>query len=139
MLDTKYKNLSVVIVEDDKDSAKQIAEVFKIYFDNVYISYNGCEGLELIEKYIPDIVISDIDMPCLDGIEMIEHLQSLEKYENIMYILITAYPTSENLLKTINTTDVDAIFSKPVNLKEMLNKIKELLEVKNKNIDLKEC
>jgi len=139
MISTKYKNLSILIVEDDLSSAEQFKDVFKIYFDHIYLSHDGCDALDIIEKYSPNIIISDINLPCMSGIEMIEHLKNgVSQNKDIIFILITAYTTKENLLKSINTIQVDAFFSKPVELKKVLLKIEELLNNKNLNFDIEE-
>jgi CheY-like chemotaxis protein len=55
----KLKSLSVLFVDDNMEMLKHAQEVLEIVFNRVYISSNGCEAIEIVKTYFPDVIISD--------------------------------------------------------------------------------
>jgi len=128
----KTKNLTVLYVEDSPVLQKKMSVFLGKLFKTVYQASNGIEGIQSFDFDKPDIVISDIDMPEMNGHEMIEKLKEIDPYANI--IMYSAYADSENLLKSIHLGVVDFI-PKPVDLKlfeEVLTKVVDKFEAKKK-------
>ena len=88
---------SILIVEDDE----ALRNLFKIYFSNwklqVNVSYaaNGFEGLIHLGKRTPDLLITDLMMPNIDGFEMIRHLKKIKEYANLDIIVFTGLSNDE--------------------------------------------
>ena len=124
------KNYNILYVEDNREIAEEIAFFFEPRFKNFYSAYDGVEGLELFQKNRPDFIITDIQMPNMNGIEMIEQIREIDS--NVPIVITTAFNESSYLLKAINLR-VDGYIMKPLNIKELLrtiNKIIEPLELK---------
>ena len=88
---------SILIVEDDE----ALRNLFKIYFSNwklqVNVSFaaNGFEGLIHLRKRTPDLLITDLMMPNIDGFEMIRHLKKIKEYANLDIIVFTGLSNDE--------------------------------------------
>lgn len=117
--------MSLLIVEDDKNTRKHLVSVLDLYFNKVLVATDGCEGLEKIEMFAPDVIISDIKMPYMDGIEMIKQVKN-ELYRPII-IFTTAFSDQKYLLDALELK-VDAYLIKPINIKILLDKIEDSLD-----------
>ena len=69
-MDENLKNLTILIVEDDNKIKSSIARALEGLFKGVILAKNGDEGLKKFKKYNPDLVLTDIVMPIMDGLEM---------------------------------------------------------------------
>ena len=70
------ERLRVVLVEDDRDLADVTRIALELEGLDVVVAHDGREGLEVIERVRPDVVITDLIMPVLDGLQLIQRLQS---------------------------------------------------------------
>ncbi|MDD2829736.1 MAG: response regulator [Sulfuricurvum sp.] len=111
------KNLKVLYVEDNDVLRKETAALFQPFFASVDLASNGQEGLEKYNHERYDIVISDINMPLMNGIEMIGRMQEINPEQKV--IAISAHDESDFLLQIIRR-GVSSFILKPINLDEML-------------------
>ncbi len=111
-----YKNLSILCVEDEVGVRKHLVNTLGYYFKNVYEATNGEEGLRLYYEFNPDIILCDIQMPIMDGIEMIKLIRKDDIITPI--VLLTAHNSEEYLMKLINL-QVQHFILKPVNAKNL--------------------
>jgi len=107
------KNLHVLVVEDDDVVRNHIHEALSTFCENVDTAVNGKEGLEKYEKSGHDIVISDIKMPVMDGIEMIKSIKKIKPNQAI--VVITAYDEVHHLVQLINLK-IEKFIMKPLNM-----------------------
>ena len=84
-----YTDIDILLVEDDEKTIEEFLPFLQRYFINIDIALNGEEGLEKSQKKEYDIIITDIVMPKMDGIEMIKKIKC--ENENSKFIIITAY------------------------------------------------
>ncbi len=90
----KYiKQVSVLYVEDNDATREEVEYFLKSKVKKLYIASNGEEGLELYKKYSPEIIITDVQMPKLDGIEMSKLIKEFDR--NAKIIIITAFNDNE--------------------------------------------
>ena len=130
------KTLTCLYVEDDDFIRESFLLMIKRYFKEVISASNGKEGLELFKKYDPDIVISDIRMPVMDGIEMVKKIKEIDP--DTFVILITAFSDTEYLKAAIEL-GVEAYITKPVDrniLIKKLNFLAELIKAKKEKEEL---
>lgn len=93
----KNRPLVVVLVEDDA-FIRQLCELSFQAFRTSYLLYtasNGYEGLRLIGKHRPDLLLTDLKMPGIDGFEMIRELQAAEELKDLRIVVITGLEPSE--------------------------------------------
>jgi len=115
-----YKELTILIVEDDQEAREALVSMIELDFKYVYSAKDGCEGLELFEKYKPDIILTDIQMPCMSGIDMIKKIK--EGSHDVLAIFISAYSDVKTMLNAIDLK-IDAYIVKPFLYQDILGKI----------------
>ncbi len=111
-------NYSVLYVEDDKDIANNLISYLSKLFKEVVYAENGEEALTLYKDAEFDIVITDIMMPKVNGLEMSEKIKEINPNQNI--IIISAYAEIDNFLKSIKL-GIDGYITKPINYVDMNN------------------
>lgn len=124
----------VLYVEDDELIRTQTVEFLGRFFPKIDIAKDGQEGIELYDPARHDIVISDINMPRKNGIEMIEEIRKMN--EEQIVLVTSAYNDSENLMKLINL-GIHRFVLKPFNFKQfiiMLYYIVEDIYIRRHNI-----
>ena len=104
-------DIKILIVEDDESSGFFLQTIIKKLASKIFLANNAFEGLELYKKEQPDIIISDIGMPGMDGIEMSAKIREADP--NAKIIFNTAFDDKANLLKAIELGANDFII-KPV-------------------------
>ena len=82
--------IAIIIVEDEPDTAEMFAEMMRLEGYNVLKSYGGEAAKELIEQCIPDLIILDIMMPDLSGLDVLRWMRGKEKLKNIATVVVSA-------------------------------------------------
>ena len=121
LLKQRCKNINVLYVEDEEIVRLQTSKLLSIYFDNITLAINGKDALEKVHNCKFDIIFTDINMPVMDGLTMIEHIKKRDK--NISVVVFSAYDKTEYLLKSIEL-QIDGYILKPFKF----NQIEEVVE-----------
>ena len=74
-----FSKITVLYVEDDIEIREELESFFSFRVKELFVAENGSEGLELYKKHQPDIVVTDINMPLMNGIEMLKHIRAIDK------------------------------------------------------------
>ncbi len=120
-----FSDAVVFLVEDNHDMRRFATEVLSKYF-TVYSFYDGRECLEAMEDQWPDIVISDVLMPNLNGLQLCKLIKADIKTSHIPVILLTACATIEDQIQGIRD-GADAYIVKPFNLLHLVTKTESIL------------
>ena len=115
----------VLVVEDNKDISRFIASV--INDAQLYFAYNGQDGLNMAMDLMPDIIITDIMMPIMNGIEMCREIRKSKVLNHIPIIAISARASEEDKLLGLKS-GIDAYLYKPFNSDELNTTLSLLLE-----------
>ncbi|MBP7783704.1 MAG: response regulator [Aliarcobacter sp.] len=110
-----YKNIKILYIEDDEIARENGLEYLENFFENIYEASDAIIALQLYEKHKPDIIITDIQMPKLNGLEFVKRIRQKDKKTQI--IIITAFSDKDYLLKAIELGLVKYLV-KPVREKE---------------------
>ncbi len=116
-------NISLLFVEDNDTIRFLYNRLLSNRVSEFYIGENGQEGLELYKKHKPDLIITDISMPIMDGLEMIGHIKAIDP--EVKVIVMSAYSIKEYFLEAINH-GVHGYLIKPVEAKKLFNLIDDL-------------
>ncbi len=138
MSNAKISDISILIAEDEKQLLNSMVEYLELFFENVYTAEDGLTAYELYEKKKPDIIISDIHMPHLDGLSMIEKIRKKDRETKI--IITTAHSEKEKLMQAIELHLVKYLV-KPIQsdkLKALLLSLVDELRQKKDYVYLKE-
>ena len=120
---------SVLVVEDDVDILNYIKTEMSSKY-RIHVATNGKEGLNLALKYLPDIIISDIVMPEMDGLSLCKILKSNDKTCHIPIILLTAKTSVEQRIEGLEM-GADSYIPKPFNMKHLETRINKLIQLRS--------
>ena len=119
---TDLKNINLLLVEDEEELNRRIATFLRRSCGSVKTAANGAQALESIARQRPDVMVSDIRMPVMDGISLVERLKS--EYPGLPVIFCTAFTETSYLLKAIEL-GVSALVPKPIDGDLLLNAIRQ--------------
>ncbi len=121
---------TVLIVEDEREIQKLLIELLKEQY-SILIASNGVEALEIIKKKIPDIIISDVMMPEMDGLEFCRRIRNKNETCHIPFIMLTAKNSVINRIEGIES-GANSFISKPFYPDHLLIRVQKLIEEKEK-------
>jgi len=115
--DAFLKNLTVLFVEDEESLLQLLTSALGSKFHAFAVAKDGLEGLQLAKEMKPDIVISDITMPHMDGLTMAEKIHEI--FSDMPIVILSAYSDQEKLLHAIDAS-IAKYFIKPFDPEELL-------------------
>jgi len=118
-------SLSLLIVEDEKSLNSELSSMLSLLFSNVYSAHNGIEGLENYKINKPDIVLTDITMPKMDGIEMSQEIKNLNREQSIL--VLSAHGDTNYMIELIDI-GIDQFILKPFDKNTLLYKLLKVSE-----------
>lgn len=122
--------LVILVVEDNYDMREYIKESLTAKY-KIEEAVNGEQGIRIAQKIIPDLIISDLMMPKVDGIELTRVLKEDEKTSHIPIIILTAKSGQENLLGGLQV-GADEYLIKPFDMKELEVRISNLIKLRKR-------
>ncbi|WP_368153970.1 response regulator transcription factor, partial [Bacteroides cellulosilyticus] len=120
------EGISVLVVEDNEELRHFMVNILRKDY-HVIEAENGKTGLEKIKSKIPDLVISDIMMPCLDGIELLEEVKKDYNVSHIPFVLLSAKATLDDRIKGLEY-GADDYITKPFSSGYLRARISSLLK-----------
>lgn len=130
----KLQKSSILLAEDEENVRESFKKVLLLYVDKVYTASNGQEAFELYNKFHPDILITDLKMPKLNGLDLIKKIR--EENEEIPIIVTSAYTDQEFLLESIKLSLVEYAVKpiREINLSQLLESCANILLKHSKTI-----
>ncbi len=116
--------LNLLYVEDHKDARDSSLNIFEEFFDNIIVAVDGEEGITKFEQNKIDIIITDINMPKLNGLEMISKIRKINK--NIPVLVLSAYSDSGYFMESIRL-GVDGYLLKPIELDQFIQSLDNVI------------
>jgi signal transduction histidine kinase/AraC-like DNA-binding protein len=120
----------LLVVEDSEDVRAHLMESLCDQFD-ITEAPDGEEGMKLAFESVPDLVISDLMMPEMDGVEMCRNLKTDERTSHIPVLMLTARATVADRIEGLET-GADAYMTKPFNMKELMAQVHALIDQRKK-------
>ncbi len=124
----------ILVVDDEKDVRDTLHNVLKSLNYEPFVAASGAEALEIIKTTPIDVVLSDLYMPEMDGIELLKRIRSIDP--KMVFLMITAHPTIETAVEAIKKGAYDYL-TKPFHIEEVRLKINRALEKKGMAHSLK--
>lgn len=122
---TKFKGLDILYVEDDPGIRENVHEYLARLFRNVYPACDGEEGLLMYRRHKPHIILADIQMPRMNGLEMAKRIRQEDK--DVQIIIATAHTDEKYLLEAVEMRLVRYVV-KPVTRTNLLGALEKCLE-----------
>ncbi len=125
-------SLTLLYAEDDPQSRKNYAFVLEEYFSEVYLAEDGREALDIYHEKKPDVLLLDISMPFIDGLDVAKAVRTTNK--DIPIIMLTAHAEQEKLLTAI-PLGLSKYLLKPINDKSLIETVlKVISDIQARNI-----
>lgn len=125
---------SILVVEDEDKIMRFIRANLQASHYTVYSASDGIEALECYEKHLPDLILMDLMLPRMDGLQCI---QKIREYSNVPTIIITAKGSSEDIIKGLELGADDYIV-KPFDINELIARIKAVLRRSKSEVSVME-
>ena len=118
------RKLTLLYAEDHQESRENYAFVLKDYFHEVYTAKDGIEALEMYHEKKPDVLLLDVSMPKMDGLEVAQVIR--KENEKIPIIMLTAHSEVDKLLRAVSLK-LEEYLLKPINNKLLKNTMLSLI------------
>ncbi|MDD2905989.1 MAG: diguanylate cyclase [Sulfurimonas sp.] len=120
------KSLTLLYVEDDESTVRSFINAFGDYFREVFVARNAEDGIEIFEKKAPNIVITDLQLPKMSGLEMIGHIR---KTHPVLPIIVNSAFSDTHLLLRSIALHVDSYILKPTDPYKILNVLERAAKI----------
>ena len=120
---------TILVVDDEEEIRNSIAEILFQKQYSVCQAINGKEALAIIKQQSPDLIISDIRMPVMDGLKLLENLKAEKLFSTIPFIILSAKTSGATKEYCLNK-GADEYLSKPFNAFDLYNAIEKNIKVK---------
>ena len=127
----KNEDIKILLVDDEPDILEIVGYNLKSEGYKIYTAKNGAEAVEIAKKVIPHLIILDIMMPVMDGIEACEKIRKTKGLEQVLVTFFTARGEDYSQVAGFNV-GADDYITKPIKPKVLVSKIKGLLRRVNK-------
>ncbi|MFK7846275.1 MAG: ATP-binding protein [Rhodothermales bacterium] len=128
-------NKVVLIIDDNDDVREYVSSILSAHY-TVHTAFDGVDGLEKVATVDPDLVISDVMMPRMDGNELCKRIKQNLDYDHIPVILMTAKATNELKIEGLEM-GADDYIAKPFNARELLVRARNLMIMRHQEKELK--
>jgi len=119
-----FKNLKVLYVEDEKEIRDSMAQILSLEIKELFLAENGKEALEVYKKIKPDIIIADINMPKINGLEFVRQVRQSD--QSVRVIMLTAQSDVQSLLESTELK-LTRYLIKPVTGRELFSSLEKAL------------
>lgn len=127
MIEREYlQAIRILIVEDSKTQAMFLMNMLEVRGYELKHVFNGVEALDLLKKEKPDIIISDVVMPLMDGYDLCKTIKSDSRLSDIPVILLTSMTDPQNLLQAL-ISGADSFLTKPYKIQAVTNCLQTIL------------
>ncbi|HZQ69575.1 MAG TPA: response regulator [Terriglobales bacterium] len=116
--------MRILVAEDNPANRELIREILEVQGYEVLEAANGLEALEQIEEKLPDLVLMDIQMPLIDGLEAVSKLRRNARFSKLPVVALTAYAMSGDEEKAL-MAGFNGYLPKPMDVKQLLHYLEQ--------------
>ncbi len=117
---------TIMVVEDNPLNMKLASDLLKIGGFDVLEAADGKIALKILEQKIPDLILLDLQLPDMDGFEVMRRIKSNERTKSIRVVVMTASVMREDE-KNIQSAGFDGYIPKPINTREFIKQVDSVL------------
>lgn len=128
---SEKKKPLVLIVDDNEDFISFMRDSLSLYF-SVQSAVNGWEAWNIIPELMPDLIVSDLMMPEMDGNELCRNVKTDKRTQNIPFVLLTAKQSVENKVEGL-TIGADDYVTKPFNMEVLILRMRKLIDLSSRS------
>ncbi len=129
MENTKAKDYCILVVEDSPSMRKYIALSLKLYGYKLILAVDGMDALEKITGKKVDLIITDLNMPNMDGFELIKRIRRLEEFEKLPIIVLSSLSETYDIKESIRI-GANTYILKPFNIEVIQSEVQKLIGIK---------
>ncbi len=129
------RTLKILYIEDNLEAREQTLKLLKNFFSDIVVAIDGEDGLKKFKTYNPDLIFTDLNMPHMNGIDMLREIREID--DDIPCVVISAHNESDYFIDAIKI-GVDGFILKPIDINQfstLLYKIVEKLKFKKEDIN----
>lgn len=136
LMETMTSSLpSILIVDDDPDNFDVIETLLSDHDYQLHYASNGKMAIASLELLQPDLILLDVMMPDIDGIEVCRKIKAIPQWQVVPIIMVTALDSKEDLSRCL-ATGADDFISKPINRVELIARVNSMLRIKSQYNEL---
>ncbi|MEG4454396.1 EAL domain-containing protein [Microcoleus sp. N9_A1] len=120
--------LSVLVIDDEPDNFDVIETLLNDRDYQLHYAASGQEAIDSLNLFEPDVILLDVMMPGMDGIEVCQRIKAMPKWEAVPIVMVTALTTKTELARCL-TAGADDFISKPVNRLELTARVRSMLRI----------
>ncbi len=124
---SKVEPKKIIIVEDEPDTAEMFAEMMRLSGHQVLKSYGGTPAIALISHEVPDVVVLDVMMPDLSGLEVLRYMRRDPRLEKIPVIVVSAKSLPSDIKDGLDA-GANIYLTKPVAFQDLNTAVRQVLE-----------
>lgn len=123
---TKRHNMKILAIDDEKLMLLYLEKRLQELGYGIMTAESGEDGVELFNSFKPDLVIVDINMPGMSGLEVVKYIRNVQKSETP--IMILSGNTDDNVINEGYSLGIEDYMKKPISLNEVSSRVKKILE-----------
>jgi diguanylate cyclase (GGDEF)-like protein len=126
---------SILIVDDEPDNFDVIETFLSDQEYELHYAASGQDGINILEDLKPDLILLDVMMPGMDGIEVCQRIKAIREWESLPIIIVTSLTSKKDLAECLNA-GADDFITKPVNRLELRARVKSMLRIRHQYQEL---
>jgi len=121
----RSKDIKILYVEDEEEIRESVVKLLEIIFDDIHTESNGKDGLNYFKNNHVDLVLTDINMPKMNGIDLIKEIRKLN--QSIPCLIISAHSDQENMINSIKA-GIDGFVLKPIHAEQFFEALYKIID-----------
>jgi two-component system alkaline phosphatase synthesis response regulator PhoP len=118
----------VVIIEDEREAAELFAEMMRVSGYSVSLATNSKEGLALLQRTRPDVVVLDIMMPDISGMDVLKTMRAIPHLKDVPVVIVSAKSTPADIRNGL-AAGAQVYLTKPVGFQELKTAVAKVLQI----------
>jgi two-component system, sensor histidine kinase and response regulator len=127
---------SILVVDDEPDNFEVIEALLTSMNYTLHYASHGQEAIDSLDRCEPDLILLDVMMPGIDGIEVCKQIKAMPQWQAVPIIMVTALTSTADLARCL-TEGADDFLSKPVNVVELRARVQSMLRIKKQHDRIK--